>query len=102
MCHLTRGPTLPLVMVTDREMPCMDGQATYRICVRGRIEPYWVERLSAMTATESLLEGEVVTALVCRLADQAALSGVLNTLYGLHLPVLSTEWIGETGREKGD
>jgi hypothetical protein len=31
--------------------------------------------------------------LVGRLADQAALSGVLNSLYELHLPVLSADCV---------
>ena len=44
--------------------------------------------------------GEIVTALVGRVADQAAFSGVVNTLYELHLPMLSTEWLGETDRER--
>jgi hypothetical protein len=82
-------------MVTDSAKPSMDGPATYRIRVMGRIEPAWVERISRMVATESMLDGEVVTELVGRLADQAAFSGVLSTLYGLHLPVLSAEWLGE-------
>ena len=32
-----------------------------------------------------------MTTLVGELADQAALAGVLNTLFELHLPVLSVE-----------
>ena len=35
------------------------------------------------------------TILVGRLADQAALSGVLNTLYEQHLPVLSVDCLEE-------
>jgi len=82
-------------MVTNRAMPSMDGPATYLIRVKGRIEPSWVERIGGMVATESLVAGEVVTALVGRLADQAALSGILNTIYELHLPILSTEWLSQ-------
>jgi hypothetical protein len=36
-------------------------------------------------------EGARKTTLVGWLADQAALSGVLNTLYDLHRPLLSVE-----------
>ena len=43
--------------------------------------------------------GNVVTTLTGALADQAALSGVLNVLYGLHLPVLSAELIGDEPHE---
>jgi hypothetical protein len=32
-----------------------------------------------------------VTTLIGRVRDQAELSGVLNTLYELHLPILSVE-----------
>ncbi len=41
------------------------------------------------------------TVLVGRLADQSSLSGVLNTLYDLHLPVLSAECLGN-GEERED
>jgi hypothetical protein len=41
-------------------------------------------------------EGAREATLVGRLADQAALLGVLNTLYGLHLPLLSVEYVGST------
>jgi hypothetical protein len=34
-----------------------------------------------------------VTILVGRLADQAALIGILNTLYDLGLPLLSVEYV---------
>ncbi len=37
------------------------------------------------------LNGAAQTILVGRLADQAALSGLLNGLYELHLPVISVE-----------
>jgi hypothetical protein len=83
-------------MVTNGNTPTMSDPADYRIRIQGRIGPSWVGRLAGMSATESTGPGgEVVTTLVGRLADQAALSGILNTLYGLHLPVLSAEWLGE-------
>ena len=95
------GPYAAPVMVKNRTMPSMDGPAKYRIRVRGRIDPSWLGRISGMATTESLEDGEVITTLVGSLADQAALSGVLNTLYELHLPVLSTEWLDESSREEG-
>jgi hypothetical protein len=36
-------------------------------------------------------DGQEETVLVGRLHDQAALAGILNSLYELHLPVLSAE-----------
>ena len=40
-------------------------------------------------------------ALEGRLADQAALTGVMNTLYELHLPVLSVDCLEADGKEEG-
>ncbi len=40
-------------------------------------------------------DGQDESILVGRLADQAALSGVLNTLYEQHLPVLSVDCLEE-------
>ena len=69
-----------------------DSPATYRIGVQGRIPARWCDRLEGMTITERSPEGESpVTTLSGELSDQAALVGVLNTLYELHLPVLSVE-----------
>jgi hypothetical protein len=69
-----------------------DSPATYRIGVQGHIPARWCDRLEGMTITERLSAAEPpVTTLVGELADQAALAGVLNTLYELHLPVLSVE-----------
>ena len=69
-----------------------DGPATYRIDVQGRIPPRWCERLEGMTITVYTPEaGPLVTTLLGELSDQAALAGVLNTLYELHLPVLSVQ-----------
>jgi hypothetical protein len=69
-----------------------DGPAMYRISVQGRIPARWCDRLEGMAITERSPETEApVTTLLGELADQAALVGVLNTLYELHLPMLSVE-----------
>jgi hypothetical protein len=69
-----------------------DGPATYRIDVQGRIPPRWCERLEGMTITAYEPQaGPIVSTLLGELSDQAALAGVLNTLYELHLPVLSVQ-----------
>jgi hypothetical protein len=67
-----------------------DRPATYQINVLGMIDPDWSDRLSGMTI--SLVREEAcppVTTLKGELNDQAALAGVFNTLYELHLPILS-------------
>ena len=69
-----------------------DCPAMYRIGVQGRIPARWCDRMEGMTITERSSEAEPsVTTLLGELSDQAALAGVLNTLYELHLPVLSVE-----------
>ena len=66
-----------------------DRPGTYHICVQGAIDPSWSDRLEGMKIHPSAAEGDArVTTLEGELSDQAALAGVLNTLYELHLPVL--------------
>ena len=69
--------------------PTMEGQAIYQICVEGTLASEWENRLAGMTITPSVETGKTI--LRGRLHDQAALSGVLATLYNLHLPVSSVE-----------
>ena len=69
-----------------------DCPATYSINVQGRIDPGWSDRLEGMTISDATIEtGIPITNLEGELSDQAALAGVLNTLYELHLPVLLVE-----------
>jgi hypothetical protein len=69
-----------------------DSPATYRICVQGRIPTRWCDCLEGMTVTTGPPEAEPpVTTLLGELSDQAALAGVLKTVYELHLLVLSVE-----------
>ena len=68
--------------------------ATYCIKVQGWLDESKSEFLGGMTITTSSQGDEgVMTTLVGRLRDQAELSGVLNTLYELHLPILSVEFL---------
>jgi hypothetical protein len=72
--------------------PTFDAAATYRIRVNGRIAPNRSDWFQGM-AIHRVSHGResVVTVLEGELLDQAALAGVLTTLYDLHLPVLSVE-----------
>ena len=71
-----------------------DRPATYQISVMGRLDPDWSKRLDGMRIT-STPEGSdpVVTTLEGEVTDQAALAGILKTLYELHLPTLSLKWL---------
>jgi hypothetical protein len=67
---------------------------TYRIEVEGHLDESWSHRLAAMRiATRKRTDQTPVTTLIGRLRDQAELSGVLNSLYDLHLSILSVEYL---------
>jgi hypothetical protein len=76
----------------------MHEPASYRIRVRGHLDASMSDQIGGMQINEiSGEEGNAETILVGRLTDQAALAGVLNSLYELHLPVLSAECIDTDG-----
>ena len=65
----------------------------YRIRVQGHLGEEWSDRMGGMRiAACREPDGQVVTTL-CGLADQAALSGVLNSLYDLGFFLLSVEQV---------
>jgi len=70
--------------------------ATYRIEVEGLLAESWSDRLAGMRITaRNRSDQTTVTTLVGRLRDQAELSGVLNSLYDLHLSILKVEVVNE-------
>ena len=72
----------------------LDTPATYRIRVIGYLDNSWSDRLSGLAITTSSQGDEpAVTTLHGEVIDQAALAGVLSSLYNLHLPLLSVEYI---------
>ena len=69
-----------------------DNPATYQISVQGWIDPSMSDLLGGMTISQATDEADPpITTLLGELSDQAALAGVLNTIYELHLPVLSVK-----------
>lgn len=70
----------------------MDAPAIYQIEVLGSLANNWSDNLSGMNITNFNQDGNVTT-LVGMLRDQAALAGVLHTLYELHVPILLVEYI---------
>ena len=78
-------------MPTRNTLP-FDSPAIYQITVQGRIDPAWSDRLEGMALFLNPVEaGSPLTTLEGQLGDQAALAGVLNTLFELHLTVLSVK-----------
>ena len=68
----------------------------YEIVVRGVLGENWSERLGEMViTTDHSGEKGPVTTLRGHLRDQAALAGVLNSLYELHLPVIKVDTLKE-------
>jgi hypothetical protein len=76
--------------VPTRKSIQFDQPAVYKIIVQGRIDQTWSYRLEGMTICETMNQTGSTT-LEGKLGDQAALAGVLNTLYELHLTVLSVK-----------
>ena len=73
--------------------------ATYRIEVEGHLPESWSDRLAGLRIrSHQRADESMLTTLSGRLRDQAELSGVLNSLYELHLPILKVEVL--TGSEK--
>jgi hypothetical protein len=69
-----------------------DHPATYRISVQGRIDPTLSDLLGGMQIYPIIVdEDPPVTTIEGVLIDQAALAGVLNTLYELHLTVIMVQ-----------
>ena len=68
----------------------------YRIEVQGQLRPNWSDRFGAMQIVSLPPEADsAVTALQGNVSDQAELAGILNTLYELHLPLLSVQYLGD-------
>ena len=74
----------------------LETPGTYRIQVQGHLDESWSDCLNDMIITTAFTpKNQPITILVGHLVDQAALSGVLNTLYELRMPLLSAEIMNE-------
>lgn len=70
----------------------MDEPVSYRIMVQGRLEEWWSDRLGGLKITiHTPQEDCTLTELYGEVLDQAALFGVLSTLYDLRLPFVSVD-----------
>ncbi len=67
----------------------------YRIEVEGLLPSSWFERLGEMKVLPPPKKNmSNVTIMQGRVADQADLSGILNSLYELHMPILNVKFMG--------
>jgi hypothetical protein len=68
----------------------------YKLIVQGWIDHNWSDRLEGMTICQATIKGgPPITILEGELSDQAALAGVLNTLYELHLTLLMVKRLND-------
>ena len=71
--------------------------AVYEIKVQGDLMANWSDRLGGLQILVERPEGATpVSILIGQLQDQAALSGVLRSLYELHLPLISVKLLETT------
>ena len=81
-----------VMSMSSRKPIPFDNPARYKIQVQGQIDPGSSDLLGGMAICQAAVDAcSPVTQLEGELSDQAALAGVLNTLYELHLTVLSVE-----------
>jgi hypothetical protein len=68
--------------------------ATYQIKVEGVLDESWSDRFGGMRIEVMTRKDQSsVTTLTGRLMDQSELTGVLNGLAEMHLPILSVECV---------
>jgi hypothetical protein len=78
------------------DLPRFDGEAKYKIVVQGTVPESWADRLAGMEVVASKKsDAQQRSILLGVLRDQAALNGVLETLYKLHLTIVSVKQVKE-------
>ena len=79
-------------MSQNDKLYLFDQPSRYRIFVQGQLSTNWSTRLSDMEITvQEPVDQKPVTILTGEVRDQAALMGVLNTLYDMRCTVLKIE-----------
>ena len=69
-----------------------DTPGVYQIGVQGSLDKSWSDRMNGVDIrVQELPDAAPVTLLTGRFVDQAALAGVLSTLYDLGFPLLNVE-----------
>lgn len=67
----------------------------YRIEVQGGLRGGWSDRFGAMQVLPVSGTNQGISVLQGCVSDQAELSGILNTLYELHMSLVSVQYLGE-------
>ncbi len=90
---MDKSQSKPQANAAQQVSPRWKGSARYRIVVGKQLSPTWSDRLAGMEITtgEEHPSQAMVTRLEGVIQDQAQLSGLLNALYDMGLPLLSVE-----------
>lgn len=68
--------------------------AQYRLHIQGYIDLSWSDRLGGLTITSTFDENKKpLTLLEGRVEDQSQLVGIINSIYEMHLSLISVELI---------
>jgi hypothetical protein len=78
-----------------------DQPAAYRIQVQGILGQNWVDYLGGLSISVGGKHDQAVTTLSGKVLDQAALFGILNSLYDMGYPLLCVEYLAQHSRQKG-
>jgi hypothetical protein len=74
--------------------------AIYKIVVQGVVQESLSDRYRGMQISVERKKGKaIISTLIGEIRDQAALSGVLNTIYDSHLTVISVNMLSEIESE---
>ncbi len=76
-----------------------DESALYEIRLKGHLDDRWTDRFEGLTIT---LEEDGNTLLAGRVADQAALHGLLKKIRDLGMPLVSVVQVRSNRPEKGE
>ena len=79
-------------MKTNHKKPAFSftKPAVYKVRVQGDLKDHWSDRLGGMQINVDRSDNQhPISVLIGQINDQSALSGILNKLYDLHLPILS-------------
>jgi len=70
----------------------LDKPAVYHIEIQGTLSPQWAEYLGGLEINISHQQDPSLTTLKGEITDQAALMGILNSLYNLGFPLRVVEY----------
>jgi hypothetical protein len=76
-------------MTASKLIKDYEGEATYQIIVRGKVDPLFIHRINSFSVTHIESERKTLSTLTGKIADQEALSGLLNILFDHQFPVIS-------------